>query len=94
MQLCAVRSCGFLGFGRLAKYAGEPDDGHAHVRADPYGDHVLGHLLAETNAGVVALGDDIGQAVVDDDLDVDVGICGSNRPALARGPTWPHVRPR
>ena len=50
------------------------DDRHAHVRPDAHGDHVLRHLLAEPHAGVVAFGDDVGQAVVDDDLDLDVGI--------------------
>ena len=35
----------------------------------------LGDLLAAAHAGVVAFGDDIGQAVVDDDLDLDVRIC-------------------
>ena len=32
----------------------------------------FGHLLARSDASVVALGDDVGQAVVDD-LDLDVG---------------------
>jgi hypothetical protein len=36
--------------------------------------HVLCHLLAETNAGVVALRDDVRQAIVDVKLDLDVGI--------------------
>ena len=34
----------------------------------------LADLLAAAHAGVVPLGHDIGQAVVDDDLDLDVGI--------------------
>ena len=66
MQLWAVRSCGVFGGGRLREIGRRADDRHAHVRADAHGDHVLGHLLAEANAGVVALGDDVGQAVVDD----------------------------
>ncbi len=31
-------------------------------------DHILRHLLATSHAGVKALGDDVGQAIVDDDL--------------------------
>ena len=50
------------------------DDRHAHVRSDPHGDHVLGDLLAHPHPGVVALGHDVGQAVVDDDLDLDVRV--------------------
>jgi hypothetical protein len=37
-------------------------------------DHILRHLLAASHAGVKALGDDVGQAIVDDDLDFDVRI--------------------
>ena len=51
-----------------------PDHGKAHVGTDAHGDHVLCDLLAEPNAGVVTLGDDIGQSVIDDDLDLDVRI--------------------
>ncbi len=50
------------------------DDGHAQVRPDAHRDHVLGDLLAAPYAGVEALGDDVGQAIVDHDLDLDVGI--------------------
>ena len=50
------------------------DNGHAHIRTDAHGDHVLGHLLAQAHACVVALRDDVGQAIVDDDLDMDVRI--------------------
>ena len=52
---------------------------HADVRSDAHGDHVLRHLLAAANAGVEALVDDVGQAVVDDDLDLDVGILAQER---------------
>ena len=50
------------------------DNRHPHVRADTHGDHVLRHLLAPSNPGVVTLGSDVGQAIVDDDLDLDVWI--------------------
>ena len=74
MQLCPIRSCGLFGSGRFLKYDGRAHDRHAHVRPDPHRDHVFGHLLAAAHSGVVALGDDVGQAVVDDDLDFDVRI--------------------
>jgi hypothetical protein len=46
-----------------------PHDRHAHVRSDTHCDHILCHLLAVTHTGVIALRNDVGQAVVDDDLD-------------------------
>ena len=54
----------------ISEIGRSPDHGHARVGSDAHGDHVLGHLLAISNAGVEALGDDIGQAVVIDDLDI------------------------
>ena len=70
------------------------DDRHAQVRADAHRDHVLGHLLAETDAGVVALGDDVRQAVVDDDLDLDVGVVRQElRRAPATGSSRRRARP-
>ena len=42
--------------------------------ADPHGDHVFLDLLAEPHAGVEALGHDVGEGVVDADLDLDVRI--------------------
>ncbi len=71
MQLCPIKSCGFFGSGRFSKIRRRTDDGHAHVRPDPHRDHVLGDLLAAAHTGVVAFRDDIGQAVVDIDLDLD-----------------------
>ena len=50
------------------------DDCHAQVRPDAYGDHVLRHLVSEPHAGVVTVGDDVGQAVVDVDFHLDVGV--------------------
>ena len=79
MQSWAVRSCGFFGRRPPREVRRRADDGHAQVRADAHGDHVLRHLLAEANAGVVALGDDVGQAIVDDELHLDVGIVRQQR---------------
>ena len=66
-----VRSCGVFGVGR-SQIGRRPHDGHAHVRADAYRDHVLGHLLSKANARVVPLGHDIGQGWVDRKLYPDV----------------------
>ncbi len=47
---------------------------HAQVGSDTHGDHVLRNLLAAAHAGVIALRDNVGQSVVDDDLDLDIGV--------------------
>ena len=43
-------------------------------RSDAHRDHVLGNLLATSHAGVVTIGNNIAQPVVNDDLDFDIGI--------------------
>ena len=53
---------------------GSPHDSAAHVRTDTHRDHVLRHLLAATYPGVKPFGDDVGQAIVDDGLDLHIGI--------------------
>ena len=50
------------------------DHRHAHVWADRNRDHVLRECFAEAYACIEALGDDVDEAVVDADLDVEVGI--------------------
>jgi hypothetical protein len=45
---------------------------HPHLRPDTRCDHVLGDLFAHPRAGVIAFRNDIGEAVVDNDLDIDV----------------------
>jgi hypothetical protein len=44
------------------------DDRHAHVRPDAHCDHILGDLVARADARVVTFGNDVSQAVVDDQL--------------------------
>src|SRR3954452_3399022 len=51
-----------------------PDNRHAHVRSNTHGYHTTRHLLTAANASVEALGDNVRQPVVDNDLDLDVGI--------------------
>jgi hypothetical protein len=41
---------------------------------NPHRDHILVHLLTKAHARVIPLGDDIGDAVIRNDLDVDVRI--------------------
>ena len=53
---------------------GRADDRHPHVRSDPHGDHIFRHLLATAHASVILLCHDVGEAVVDDDLDLDVRV--------------------
>jgi hypothetical protein len=50
------------------------DERHPEIRPDANSDHVLVHLLAKAHAGIVALGHDVGQAVVIGDLDSDIRI--------------------
>ena len=68
----------------LGEVGRRADDRRAHVRSNAHGDHVLCHHLAGANAGVVAFGDDIRQAVVNDDLHFDVRVV--RQQLLQRGP--------
>ncbi len=61
-------------FRPVAEIRGSADHRHARIGPDAHGDHVLRHLLAVPHAGIETLRDDIGQAVVADDLDLDVRI--------------------
>ena len=61
-------------FRALAEVGWSADHRHPRIRADAHCDHVFRHLLAAANARVEALGDDVGQSVVDGDLDLDVGM--------------------
>jgi hypothetical protein len=78
----------------LGKVEWRADHRHPQFRPDRDRDHIPGYLLAHANAGVEALGHDVGQAVVDDDLDLDVGILadepGDSRPedGFGRIPRW------
>jgi hypothetical protein len=63
-----------LGRGMPAEIRRRGNDGHAYLRPDRHGDHVLSDLLAQSHSRVVALRDNVGQAVVDNHFDMDVGI--------------------
>ena len=60
----------------LLEIGGRCDHRHAHLRPDAHGDHVLRDLFAHPDSGIEAVGNDIGQAIVDDDLDIDVWMVG------------------
>jgi hypothetical protein len=59
-----------------AEIGGGPDDRHRDIGPDPDGDHVLRDLHSKADAGIEPIGDKVGEAVVDDDLDGDVGMVG------------------
>ena len=60
------------------------DHGHAEIRPDAHRHHVLCHLFAEADAGVVALRDDVGEAVIDGELHLDIGV--ARQQLCQRGP--------
>ena len=50
------------------------DDGHPKIRTDPDSDHVFSDKFARANACIDLLRHDVGETVVDDDLDVNIRI--------------------
>jgi hypothetical protein len=58
----------------LGEITGRCDRHQAPVRADSHGDHVLLDALAQPDAGVEALLDDVAERAVEDQLDADIGI--------------------
>ena len=70
------------------------NDGHPHVRPNTHGDHVLCDLFAEPHTRVIALCNDVGEPVVDNDFDVDVRVVGKKlRQCGLRGRLRPRARP-
>jgi hypothetical protein len=55
MQFWWVRSCGFFGGERFAKYDGAPTTAIRMFRSDTHCDHILCHLLAGSHAGVITM---------------------------------------
>ena len=60
----------------LGEVSGRSDYCHAHIRPDAYGDHVLRNLLAQPNASIITICDDVAEAVVEKDLRPNVRIVG------------------
>lgn len=65
-------------YGSILEVSRRSDDGHADIRAEAYGNHVLCDLLARAHAGIVPFGNNVGEPVIDDDFDLDVGYRGRN----------------
>jgi len=53
---------------------GRADHREAQIRADPHRNHVLRHHLAGADAGIETPGHDVGQAILNDHLHLDVRI--------------------
>ncbi len=68
----------------VSKVGCSSDNCHAHVRANSHCNHIFCHLLAKTNAGIVAPGNYINEAVIDDDLSLYIRI--ARQELRQRGP--------
>ena len=67
--------------------------GHPQPGSDPHRDHVLLQSLAKANARIVALCDDIGEAGLDVEFDLNVGMLGGQADRQpARAPFEQRVR--
>ncbi|ESZ18737.1 hypothetical protein X737_17750 [Mesorhizobium sp. L48C026A00] len=60
--------------GMLGKVGFFADDREAEIRSDASRDHVFRKLFAHADPGVKALRHDVGEAVVEQEFDLDVGI--------------------
>lgn len=61
-------------FGMLVEIGFGADHDEANVGPDPDRNHVLCDLFAETDPGIEAFGNDIGQSVIDDEFDFYIRI--------------------
>jgi len=59
---------------------GRAHNGHPEIGANSNGDHILCNELAWPNACIDLLRHDIGEPVIDDDLDVNVRVFWKNSP--------------
>jgi hypothetical protein len=63
-----------FGLALLFKVRGAPYNDLVEVRTYAHGDHVLRDLLAQANARIEAIGRDVREAIVVDDLDAYVWV--------------------
>ena len=59
---------------------GRTHNGHPEIRANSNGDHILCDKLTGTDTCIDLLRHDVGEPVIDDDLDVNVRIFWQNSP--------------
>jgi hypothetical protein len=62
----------------IAEIAGRRHDCRSDIRTDPNRDHVLCHHLTQPDSGIELGRDNIGQAIIDGHLRLDVGVFGKN----------------
>ena len=74
MQRWSARSRGWRGLGHRFEIGWRADHRAANVRSDAHRDHVALQALAEPHAGIETALDDIGETILDADLQHDVGI--------------------
>ena len=65
MQSCATRSSGVLGLPRCVEISWRTGDDERQFVGNAHRNHVAFNLLAEANAGIETLGDDVGQRVAE-----------------------------
>ena len=76
-----------------SEIAGAADNRHAHVRCQADRDHVLGYVCTQTHTDIETLGNDVREAVIAADLDLDIGILrAATASASARSTCARHVR--
>jgi hypothetical protein len=83
MQLCAVTSCGVLSSSCAAKWEGAPTTAVRHVGRNPTRPSCRMRPFRRCGLGAEPCSDNIGQSVVDDDLDLAVQISSARTAAAA-----------
>lgn len=59
-----------------SKIIGRSNDHHRRIQPDAHGNHILGNITAQPDTRIEAVSHDIGLAIVDCDLHLDIGIFG------------------
>jgi aryl-alcohol dehydrogenase-like predicted oxidoreductase len=72
MHLRLTRSCCDFRLRPGCEVGRRADNGHAQIGPHAHGDHVFRHLVSEAHTGIVTVGNDVRQTVVDVDLHPDV----------------------
>lgn len=79
----AAQVARFMRLRSLHEVSGRADNGHAQIRREPDRYHVLMHEFARPDAGIEACGDNVSNAVIDDQVEPDTRVrceeVGQNR---------------